>query len=328
MSRKGVRRTQEEAENDLKGLNIEFKPFKYVNSNQIITIKCKQCGEWHDVQYNSVFWTNLLCHKCANKITRKSLTSTQEDVEKKLTELGIKYDSFVYKNTETKIPCYCIECGAKKRTSFGSLKNGKDLHCKKCSSIKNSPYERYTQKSIEEKITAVGIRYLPFNFNTINQKIQCYCNHCGRLHLKSISHIIYRKSINCKQCQNKSAFQERVRLYLNSINIRFEYNWREFDWLKNKFNLELDFYLPDYNTAIECQGRQHFEAVTRFGGESGFKKTQERDSLKKRLCEEHGIKLFYINYDDDVEEKMREILDHLKVSCTLLTVHSSTTVFA
>jgi hypothetical protein len=28
-----------------------------------------------------------------------------------------------------------------------------------------------------------------------------------------------------------------------------------------------DFYLPDYNLLIEFQGRQHYEAVEKFGGE-------------------------------------------------------------
>ena len=47
--------------------------------------------------------------------------------------------------------------------------------------------------------------------------------------------------------------------------------------------MTLDFYLPDYDIAIECQGRQHFIPVDAFGGEMGFEDTVIRDKTKKRL---------------------------------------------
>lgn len=57
--------------------------------------------------------------------------------------------------------------------------------------------------------------------------------------------------------------------------------------------MTLDFYLPDYDIGIECQGRQHFVPVDAFGGKMGFEDTVTRDKTKKRLCEENGIKLLY-----------------------------------
>ena len=50
---------------------------------------------------------------------------------------------------------------------------------------------------------------------------------------------------------------------LNSLNIIYVYQYKA-SWLGNQ---SLDFYLPDYNIAIECQGLQHVETV-RFGGMS------------------------------------------------------------
>lgn len=63
--------------------------------------------------------------------------------------------------------------------------------------------------------------------------------------------------------------------------------------MKGKSHLSLDFYLPEYNVAIECQGRQHFESIDFFGGEKGLKETIERDKIKKELCEKNNIKLLY-----------------------------------
>ena len=65
------------------------------------------------------------------------------------------------------------------------------------------------------------------------------------------------------------------------------------DWLNNK---SLDFYLPTYNTAIECQGKQHFESVEYFGGIEEFEKRKLRDKIKFQECIDNNVRLLY--YDD------------------------------
>jgi hypothetical protein len=64
----------------------------------------------------------------------------------------------------------------------------------------------------------------------------------------------------------------------------------QFEWLGKK---HLDFYLPDYNIAIECQGIEHFEPHDFFGGIYDFKKTIIRDKEKKKLCNDNKVKLVY-----------------------------------
>ena len=80
--------------------------------------------------------------------------------------------------------------------------------------------------------------------------------------------------------------------------------------------MELDFYLPDYNIAIECQGCQHFHAYERFGGEEGFKSQIKRDELKKKLSEENGIKLLYFAKSkygrDDIITSENELIEIIK----------------
>lgn len=72
---------------------------------------------------------------------------------------------------------------------------------------------------------------------------------------------------------------------------------KRFDWLGRQ---SLDFYLPEYNIAIECQGEQHFKPVD-FGGKGEkvaieeFNLTLKRDSLKKELCNKNGINILYLN---------------------------------
>ena len=55
----------------------------------------------------------------------------------------------------------------------------------------------------------------------------------------------------------------------------------------------MDFYLPKYSIAIECQGDQHYAPSSIFGGKVGYEKQLERDAKKLSRCEENGVKLLY-----------------------------------
>ena len=74
-----------------------------------------------------------------------------------------------------------------------------------------------------------------------------------------------------------------------------------FDYLKSINSMHLDFYIPSINTAIECQGEQHFRPIDYFGGDEAFKKQVERDRLKYDLCKKHGVNIIY--YCDKVNSK-------------------------
>ena len=58
-----------------------------------------------------------------------------------------------------------------------------------------------------------------------------------------------------------------------------------------------DFYLPEHNIFIECQGQQHYIYSKFFyNNRSDFLKAQERDRRKCSYCLSHGIKLYCIPY--------------------------------
>ena len=73
--------------------------------------------------------------------------------------------------------------------------------------------------------------------------------------------------------------RKETREFLAKQNINFEFQ-KHFDWLCRQ---SLDFYLPDYNIAIECQGSQHFEPNEFFDGEKSFNEQVKRDNRKKPL---------------------------------------------
>ena len=104
----------------------------------------------------------------------------------------------------------------------------------------------------------------------------------------------------------------------NDIEYIYQCNKSKFDWLGLQ---SLDFYLPKYNAAIECQGEQHFIA-TNFGSskitnEQGLKIIQKRDKTKLNKCKTNGVKLFYYaDYDYEFPYKVykdkRVLLENIK----------------
>lgn len=99
------------------------------------------------------------------------------------------------------------------------------------------------------------------------------------------------KGSGCPVCK-QSHLENEVKQFLEQNNISF-IQQKSFDWLKNKSQMFLDFYLTDYNIAIECQGEQHFIPNDYFGGETKFSQIAFRDNLKYELCKQHNIKILY-----------------------------------
>ena len=87
--------------------------------------------------------------------------------------------------------------------------------------------------------------------------------------------------------------EEYLSRLLNENGYVFERE-KSFDWLVFKNNMELDFYLPEYNLVLEVQGGQHFFPMKQFGGEDAFIKIRNRDKKKYELLSENGIGVLYI----------------------------------
>jgi hypothetical protein len=71
------------------------------------------------------------------------------------------------------------------------------------------------------------------------------------------------------------------------------------DWLNG---LEIDIWLPEMNVGIEYQGEQHYHPIEIWGGEIGLKDLQIRDKRKRKICENRGVRLIEIKYDQKVSK--------------------------
>lgn len=99
----------------------------------------------------------------------------------------------------------------------------------------------------------------------------------------------------CPSCVRQYKLEIRTAEELNKRNIEYIKDGTPFEWLGR---LELDFYIPSLNIAIECQGIQHFQPRQRFGGEETYRIQMERDQRKAQLCKEHNLPLFFISYKE------------------------------
>ena len=82
------------------------------------------------------------------------------------------------------------------------------------------------------------------------------------------------------------------------------------DWLKmlTGRRLQLDFYLPEMQVAIEVQGVQHYEMTPHFHSTpSDFDEIKKRDELKRQACAYQKVQLLTIDDSTDVLAVVRQL---------------------
>ncbi len=154
--------------------------------------------------------------------------------------------------------------------------------------------------------------YSKVKYINSRSKICIICPIHGEFWQEANSHL---QGIGCESC-NLSHLEKEIEDILKKENVNF-IKQQKFNWLKYKRLLKLDFYLPDYNIAIECQGIQHFKAINYFGGIKNLKYIKNNDKIKKELCEQNGVKLYYysnllIEYPYEVYEDKYKLIKDVK----------------
>lgn len=70
------------------------------------------------------------------------------------------------------------------------------------------------------------------------------------------------------------------------------------NYVTSGHNLELDCYNADLGIGIEYNGRQHYHYTPYFHtSKEAFDNTRYRDDLKRRLCDQAGIRLIVVPYN-------------------------------
>lgn len=257
-----------------------------------LVLKCVLDHQWK--YYLSHFMKGYYeCPECKrNKLRKNKLKEIHEYAKSKGGEcLSTEY---IGHNKKLKFKC--------KREHIWEARYDMECWCRLCSIEDKRIYSidkanEYAKLKMGKCISTV------YKSTTDKLKWQCYNGHIWEAIFKNIKdHDSW-----CPYC-NINLGEEITRnifeILFNNKFIRLRPIWL------NK--LEFDGYCEELKLAFEYDGIQHYKFIEYFHkSEEDFKKQQEHDTLKNKLCEQNNIKLIRIPYII----KYDKIKDHIYEEC-------------
>lgn len=199
------------------------------------------------------------------------------------------YNKFILVNSHTKGIITC--------PIHGDFEQSFDAHihqksgCPICAIIgRNNKNRKFTVSMLKEndKKYNFDYNYSKFTYNGYDISSIVICPLHGEFK-QTWHHLKYGHG--CPICGSKKNYSElKLKNILEKEFSNVDYQKR-FEWLGRQ---SLDFYLPDYNVAIEYQGRQHFCNQSLFD----HSETLKCDLTKMKKCKEHSIQIYYITFEE------------------------------
>ena len=293
-SHRSTKYTNEEFKERLKeiyGGTLDYsKDITYNGKKSNITLYCKEHGEF--TKKASLVLQGHGCPKCTFKKKGDVHRLSTEEFIRKARE--IHGDRFDYSKTEYKsmrepVTITCKIHGDFKQTPMSHLiGNG----CQKCgienrSEIFRLPKEEFVKRS--NKVHNSKYDYSLVEYNNIHEKVKIICPIHGEFIQEAKLHM---EGCGCPKCNSSKSEKEiEILLQENNINYIWQYKNKEIFGLKS-----IDYYLTDYNIAIECQGIQHFKP-TKFGhkeeSQYSFEYVISNDLNKYNECKNNHIDIIY-----------------------------------
>lgn len=277
------------------GFKYDYSLVDYKNSRTKITISCKLHGNF--LQNPNQHLRGHGCPKCG-----KVYKPTLDEVINKLKIIHKnKYDySLVkYKTNKDKIKIICPTHGIFEQVAQSHL-NG--VGCSNCSGKK-----KYTLNDfiwVSNEIHDNRYDYSLSVYGNRNIKLTIICPLHGEF---KQTPYVHTKGHGCPSC-NHSKGENLIKNILQSRNISYQTQYT-FKDCKYKLPLRFDFYLPECNTCIEFDGKQHFEPHFKDVNGIEFSKTKKRDKIKNEYCLKNNIKLIRIRYDENISNVLNKILN-------------------
>lgn len=295
---------------EIHGNKYDYSKVNYVDSKTKVCIICPEHGEFWQTPNKHLQGQG--CPECGKLVKKKCLTT--EDFVKCARQIyGDRYDysKVEYKKSIEKVCIICPEHGEFWITPHNHLEGKK---CVRCATFERSNKKRNKQEDVIKKAKEIHndkYDYSKVEYHKMHDKVCIICPEHGEFWQSMANHINGKGCPKCKEPLMEMEIEKR----LINESIKYE-KQKTFKWLKFKKHLYLDFFLPDYRIAIECQGLQHFKPIKYFGGEEKFKVYLERDKIKKDLCEHNGIKvIFYTDEkikDTNIFKNIDEIIKFIK----------------
>ena len=283
-------------------------------SNKKVYIKCDKT-DYHEsyLVSPSKFYNNTRCPYCCNhngqKIHSKDsfaqwLVNTygEDAIEKYWSSKNTINPFNISPQSKKKVWMLCQEKDYHESYLVSPNNFHKGRRCPCCVNRKIHPKDSFgTLYPEKAKYWSKNNKKSPFEVAPYSDiKYKFICENCGDEFERSLTNLNRADTgVFCREC-NSSQLEIKTKDILVKYNVRYniqvEYNG--LIGLGNG-NLSYDFYLPNYNLLIECQGEQHERFVKGFyKTKEDFKKQLEHDRRKREYAEKHNINLLEIWYYD------------------------------
>ena len=266
------------------GDKYDYSDFVYHGMNTKSTVICPIHGPFQ-VRPSNHITNESGCPKCANEQNGIKHRMTTDMFIAKAKELhGDKYDysKVEYIDNSTKVCIICPIHGEFWQTPHSHLApQGCYLCGKEQIRLKQLPPIEEWEKRCRKQHGNKYIYEFPEEVDYYT-KIKITCPIHGEFWQQVSNHANGQGCPKCKQ----SHLERNVELKLQEKQVDCDFQKR-FDWLGKQ---SLDFYIPNANVAIECQGSQHFEKDKFY---KDINVILERDERKRQLCQENGVELIY-----------------------------------
>ena len=272
-----------------------------------IRVKCPYCGNEYDVRIDSfVGKLKTKCTNCCNKYENSFAYYIQQELKEPLNKYWDWNENtanpyLISKDNSINVILKCDKVDYHENYKVNVHSFHKGSRCPQCNKNSGKVHPKdsfgalYPEKA---KYWSPNNNKSPYEVTPKSRhKYKFICEKCGEEFDRGLDNL--NKSdlgVVCNNC-NSSQLEQSVKNILNELNIIFK---REVSF-ENLYGLgglplRFDFYLPDYNLLIECQGIQHKEWREGWQTKEDFERQLEHDKRKREYAKEHNINLLEIWY--------------------------------
>jgi hypothetical protein len=286
----------------------DYSVTQYESYQSPVQIICPKHGQFS--QRPAKHLTGMKCKKCAYEQRKTRLKTTKGFIVDAQKVHGNKYDytRVNYINDNEKIEIVCKKHGSFWQRPSDHLRN--KAGCPKCKGekiilLRTKPVQTFVKQA--QEVHGNKYDYSKVAYKNTHTKVCIVCPKHGEFWQKPNAHISSQQG--CPACK-ESKGERQIRLWLEEKQIQYIPQQKFTECINNETNcpLRFDFYLPNHNTCIEFDGKQHFKEgigilmngryVFTF---TDWKKLSMKDAIKNQYCNERGIKLIRIAYNQSAQ---------------------------
>jgi hypothetical protein len=293
---------------EVHGSSYIYDESSYSKLTSKMRILCAEHGWFHQTPHSHISMQSG-CPKCGKLKAAQACKLSWNKVLSLFRETHgdkYQYDKATYSDVSTKMKITCSKHGDFWQNPYGHYGGS---GCVKCGYEEGAEANRISLPEFIERSKMVHgdkYDYTNVSFSDSLEEVEIICPKHGSF-MQVMRYHYYGSG--CQKC-NSSRGETSVRLILQKRKLKF-IEQKTFDDLTYKGKLKCDFFIPELNTVIEYNGRQHYIPVDAFGGIKALEQNQKRDSIKYDYLHLKGINLIIVRYDvEDVNNYLSEKLDN------------------